>query len=118
MSDNREPVVIECDKKDIAKIKNDKTSRLDKLSKALDAATMISGIALAVDIVIPDTIPFIDEALLTGLTMLLRTASSVTKNKAEELRQNGKMEFKQEEANSIAYALKNVIDAMPNSKAK
>ena len=102
MSDNREPVVIECDKKDIAKIKNDKTSRLDKLSKALDA----------------DTIPFIDEALLTGLTMLLRTASSVTKNKAEELRQNGKMEFKQEEANSIAYALKNVIDAMPNSKAK
>ena len=62
-----------------------KVRRLDIANNVLKTASFAVGIATVVDCFIPDQLPFMDEAILTGLTMLLRYSSSLVENKAKKL---------------------------------
>ena len=126
---NRETVIIPEKKEKIEKIKmkyknmsmSDNTAkkimRLEITNKILKAATAAVGVLTFIDIIVPDPIPGIDEAILTGATALLGSAAAIVNNKIEDLANTDNADLKMEEVNLLSKQLNDVATAVANKRA-
>ncbi len=125
--EKRSPVIIGVDKEKIEKIKkkynpnmSDQTAskirRLEITNKVLVAAAALCGVLTAVDFIIPDPIPLLDEAVLTGITTLLGTASGIVKRNIDGLISEEKSEFTMQDVNVLANQLKSIKKAREEAK--
>lgn len=125
----RETVVIPEKKEKIEKIKRKyknmamsddtakKIRRLEITNSILKTVTAIVGVVAFIDLVIPDPIPGLDEAILTGSTALLGSAVKIVNNKIEDLANTDQTELKIEEINLLSNQLNNVAAAVANKRA-
>lgn len=79
-----------------------KINRLNITNNILKITTALVGLVSVVNWFTPDPIPFIDEAILTGLTTLLGSASKIVENNIDNISKNGKVEIKIEEIQKLA----------------
>lgn len=126
---NRETVVIHEKKEKIEKIKMKyknmsmsdssakKIMRLEITNKILKAATAAVGVLTFIDIIVPDPVPGIDEAILTGVTALLGSAVTIVNNKIEDLANTDNTDLKMEEVALLSEQLNNVAAAVANKRA-
>lgn len=70
-----------------------KIQKLERVNKALVAATTICGIITVIDFIVPDPVLFVDEAVLTGITSLLGTASGIVNKNIKSLVNNENTDF-------------------------
>ena len=100
-NDERKIVIVPEKKKKIESIKNkynnlsmdDKTAekirKLEVTNKILKASAILVGVATAINAVIPDAIPLLDEAIMGGITTAISGASVIVSNKIEDLSKYG-----------------------------
>lgn len=117
---NREAVIVPEKKEKIEKIKrkyNDlsmsddialKINTLEVTNNILKAVTGVVGIVAAVDWIIVDPVPAVDEAVLTGATALLGLASNIVSNKIQDLATKGSADIQMEEVNKLSSQLNDV----------
>ena len=113
-NDERKIVIVPEKKKKIESIKNkynnlamdDKTAekirKLEVTNKILKASAILVGVATAINAVIPDAIPLLDEAIMGGITPAISGASVIVSNKIEDLSKYGTTEVKTEELKDLA----------------
>ena len=118
--DNREALMVPEKKDKILKIKQKynnmqmsddvakKIRSLEITNNILLAATAATGIITVIDYIAPDPLPFADEAILSGLTGLLGLASSIVKNKIDDLAKTGNTSIQMEEVNKLTSQIANV----------
>ena len=92
-NEGRETVIVPEKKEKIERIKRkynnmemtDDTAKkirtLEATNNILLAATGVVGVATVINYFVPDMVPFVDEAIMTGATALLGSASAIVKNK-------------------------------------
>jgi len=85
-----------------------KIKNLEKVNKALVAATTVCGIITFFDFIIPDPVLFVDEATLTGVTSLLGAASGIVKNNINKLVNGENAEFKIEDVQKLTKQINNI----------
>lgn len=117
---NREAVIVPEKKEKIERIKrkyNDlsmsddialKINTLEVTNNILKAVTGVVGIVAAVDWIIVDPVPAVDEAVLTGATALLGLASNIVSNKIQDLATKGSADIQMEEVNKLSSQLNDV----------
>ena len=96
-NDGRETVIVPEKKEKIERIKRkynnmemaDDTAKkirtLEVVNNVLIAATGVVGCATVINYFVPDALPFVDEAVMTGATALLGSASTIVKNKIDSI---------------------------------
>ena len=126
--EQRKTVIIPEKKAKIDKIKtkynnmqmDDKTAlkihRLEVANSILSKAALIAGVITAVDLIVPDPVLGLDEAVLAGATGLLKTSSVIVENKIDSLSKNGTMDLKNEEVIKLGNDISNVVNAVKNKK--
>ena len=126
----REAVYINEEKRKIEKIKakynnmnlDDNTAKkinnLEITNNILKSATIIAGIATIINYFIPDPIPLMDEAVMTGLTGLLKTSSTIVENKIDKLAKTGNAKIKIEEIETLTKQIKKIANEINNQKIK
>ncbi len=112
--DGREAVIIPEKKEKIERIKKkydnismsdstaNKIRTLEVVNSILVAATGVVGVATVVNYFVPDPIPGVDEAVMTGVTALLGSATTIVNNKIKDLAATGSTEVKMEEVTKIS----------------
>ena len=96
-----------------------KIRTLEVVNNVLLVATGIAGIGTAISwLPLPDDMAgcFIDEAVFTGATVLLTSASAVVKNKINDLAATGTTEVKMEEVTKLSGELANVAQKIAEKK--
>lgn len=123
----RKTVIIPTKEETIKKIKEkynnpnmtDKNAKkilsLEATNELLKKASLIAGIAFVIDLIVPDPVIGMDEALLGAITAATKTGSEIVENKIEKLANNGNASLQEEEINKIAHSIKNIKD---NKKTK
>jgi hypothetical protein len=127
-NDRRETVIVPEKKEKIERIKRkynnmemtDDTAKkirsLEVVNNVLVAATGLVGCATVINYCIPDALPFVDEAIMTGATALLGSASTIVKNKINDLAATGATEVKMEEVTKLSEQMGNVAKAVAEKK--
>lgn len=117
---SREAVIVPEKKKKIEMIKRkynnlamsdevaQKINRLEVTNNILKAATGVVGVVAALDWIIIDPIPGVDEAVFTGATALLGLASSIVGNKIDDLANTGNADLQMDEVNKLSNQLSEV----------
>lgn len=117
---SREAVIVPEKKSKIEKIKRkynnmamddnvaEKISRLEVTNNILKAATGVVGVVAALDWIILDPVPGVDEAVFTGATALLGLASSIVGNKIDDLANTGNADLQMDEVNKLSNQLSEV----------
>ena len=125
---SREAVIVPEKKEKLEKIKRKynnmqmsdetakKISQLEVANGILKAATVGVGIAAVVDWVILDPVPGVDEAVFTGATALLGTASSVVNNKINDLASTGNAQLQMEEVTQLSNQLGDMAKKVKSAK--
>ena len=120
MKMSRETVIVPEKKEKIEKIKRkynnmamsddvaQKINRLEVTNNILKAATGVVGVVAALDWIILDPVPGVDEAVFTGATALLGLASSIVGNKIDDLANTGNADLQMEEVNKLSNQLSDV----------
>ena len=85
-----------------------KINRLEVTNNILKAATGVVGVVAALDWLILDPVPGVDEAVFTGATALLGLASSIVGNKIDDLANTGNADLQMEEVNKLSNQLSDV----------
>ena len=122
-----QPIVVKADKSKLQRIKrkynenmSDETAKkirgLEILNNVLSASTVFVGIATVVDYIVPDPIPGIDEALLTGVTALLGTASGIVNNNIKNLANEANPELTMDDVRELNEGLVNIINSRGKNK--
>ena len=93
-----------------------KIKNLEVVNNILVAATGVVGILTVVNYFVPDPVPGIDEAVMTGATALLGSASTIVKNKINDLAATGTTEMKMEEVTQLSNELSNVARQVAEKK--
>lgn len=96
-----------------------KIKNLEVVNNILVAATGIAGVGTAISwLPLPDDIAgvWLDEALFTGATVLLTSASAIVKNKINDLAATGTTEVKMEEVTKLSDQLTNVAKKVAEKK--
>ena len=93
-----------------------KIKNLEVVNNILVAATGVVGILTVVNYFVPDPVPGIDEAVMTGATALLGSASTIVKNKINDLAATGTTEVKMEEVTKLSDQLSNVARKVAEKK--
>lgn len=78
-----------------------KIQELEIANKVLIAMSVISGIFTFIDYIVPDPVPFVDEAFLTGITSLIGIASGIVNKNIKRLANDENIEFTIEDAQKI-----------------
>ena len=124
----RKTVVIPEKKIKIEKIKEkynnlsmkDETAKkiiaLELTNGILKAATVGAGLITVIDYFIPDPVPIIDEAILTGITTLLGTSTKIVQNKIDELAVSDNTTLKMEEINKLTHDIRVISNTLKNKK--
>ncbi|MBR6821224.1 MAG: hypothetical protein IKM55_03280 [Bacilli bacterium] len=127
-NEGRETVIVPEKKEKIERIKrkyqnmemSDDTAKkiknLEVVNNILVAATGVVGILTVVNYFVPDPVPGIDEAVMTGATALLGSASTIVKNKINDLAATGTTEVKMEEVTKLSDQLSNVARKVAEKK--
>ncbi len=116
----RESVIVPEKKTKIEKIKRKyknlameddvalKIQRLEVTNNILKAATGVVGVVAALDWIILDPVPGVDEAVFTGATALLGLASSIVGNKIDDLANTGNADLQMDEVTKLTQQLGDV----------
>lgn len=127
-NEGRETVIVPEKKEKIERIKRKyqnmemtddtakKIKNLEVVNNILVAATGVVGILTVVNYFVPDPVPGIDEAVMTGATALLGSASTIVKNKINDLAATGTTEMKMEEVTKLSDQLSNVARKVAEKK--
>lgn len=127
-NEGRETIIVPEKKEKIERIKrkyqnmemSDDTAKkiknLEVVNNILVAATGVVGILTVVNYFVPDPVPGIDEAVMTGATALLGSASTIVKNKINDLAATGTTEVKMEEVTKLSDQLSNVARKVAEKK--
>lgn len=127
-NEGREAVIVPEKKEKIERIKrkyknmemSDDTAKkiknLEVANNILIAATGIVGVATIVNYFVPDMLPFVDEIVMTGATALLGSASTIVKNKINDLAETGATEVKMEEVTKLSDQMANVAKQVAEKK--
>lgn len=127
-NEGRETIIVPEKKEKIERIKrkyqnmemSDDTAKkiknLEVVNNILVAATGVVGILTVVNYFVPDPVPGIDEAVMTGATALLGSASTIVKNKINDLAATGTTEVKMEEVTKLSDQLTNVARKVAEKK--
>ena len=127
-NEGRETVIVPEKKDKIERIKRkynnmemtDDTAKkirnLEVVNNVLLVATGIVGVATVVNYFVPDPIPGVDEAVMTGATALLGSASTIVKNKINDLAATGTTEMKMEEVTKLSNGLSDVARQVAEKK--
>lgn len=130
---SREAVIVPEKKEKIEKIKRkynnlamsdnvaEKVRKLDVTNNILKAATGVVGVVAAIDWIVLDPVPGIDEAVFTGATALLGLASSIVSNKIDDLVNTGSTDLQMDEvvklSNQMGDVAKKAKDAVKMHKS-
>ena len=95
-----------------------KINNLEITNSILKSATIIAGIATIINYFIPDPIPLMDEAVMTGLTGLLKTSSTIVENKIDKLAKTGNAKIQIEEIETLTKQIKKIANEINNQKIK
>ena len=96
-----------------------KIRNLEVVNNVLLVATGIAGVGTAISwLPLPDDLAgcFIDEAVFTGATVLLTSASAIVKNKINDLAETGTTEVKMDEVTKLSGELSNVARTVAEKK--
>ncbi len=85
-----------------------KIQKLERVNKALVAATTICGIITVIDFIVPDPVLFVDEAVLTGITSLLGTASGIVNKNIKSLVNNENAEFTMQDVQKLTNQINSI----------
>ena len=85
-----------------------KIKKLEKVNKALVAATAVCGIITVIDYIVPDPVLFVDEAVLTGITSLLGTASGIVNKNIKSLVNNENAEFTMQDVQNLTNQINSI----------
>ena len=119
-NEGRETVIVPEKKEKIERIKRKynnmamtddtakKIKNLEVVNNVLLVATGIVGVATVVNYFVPDPVPGIDEAIMTGATALLGSASTIVKNKINDLAATGTTEMKMEEVTNLSSQMADI----------
>lgn len=132
MKDNseRETLVIKQPKKKIEKIKKkyknlsmsdetaEKIIKLQTLNNFLKLATVGAGVATVIDFFVADPVPFIDEALMTGVTMALKSGNNIIENKIKDLATSEETELNMSDCEEIRDRLVDIKKGMSKKRLK
>ena len=129
----REVMIIPQSKKRIENIKKkynnlemsdetaEKIGRLEILNNVLKVATIGAGILTAIDYIFPDPVPFLDEALLTSITIALKSGNSIVENKIKDYATTGQANLTMEDCQSLTnrlIAIGKELDQKEKGKSK
>lgn len=89
-----------------------KIASLETTNKILSAAKTVSFVAFVIDLVVPDPVIGVDEAVLGVIWQATKTANKIVNNKIDDLAKNGTAEMQTEEALKLADSLKSVADCV------
>ncbi len=129
-NDGRETVIVPEKKEKIERIKRkynnmemaDDTAKkirtLEVVNNVLIAATGVVGCATVINYFVPDALPFVDEAVMTGATALLGSASTIVKNKINDLAATGTAEAQMDEVTKLSGQMAEVAKRISENKAK
>ena len=95
-----------------------KIASLEVTNEILAKAVKVAGVAFVIDLIVPDPVIGIDEALLGAITAATKTANVIITNKIGELAATGTTEMKVEEITRLATSIKNVADLGKSTKKK
>ena len=127
-NEGRETVIVPEKKEKIERIKRKynnmamtddtakKIKNLEVVNNVLLVATGIVGVATVVNYFVPDPVPGIDEAIMTGATALLGSASTIVKNKINDLAATGTTEMKMEEVTNLSNGLSDIARQVAEKK--
>ena len=113
-NEGRETVIVPEKKEKIERIKRKyqnmemtddtakKIKNLEVVNNILVAATGVVGILTVVNYFVPDPVPGIDEAVMTGATALLGSATSIVSNKIKDFAATGSTDVKMEEVTKLS----------------
>ncbi len=96
-----------------------KIRALEVVNNVLIAATGLAGIGTAISYLpLPDDAAgfILDEAIFTGATVLLGSASAIVKNKINDLAATGNTEVKMEEVTKLSDEITNVARVVAEKK--
>ena len=91
---------------------------LEITNNILKSATILAGIATIINYFIPDPVPLMDEAIMTGLTGLLKTSSTIVENKIDKLSKTGDAKIQMSEIENLTKQMKNLAYQINNQKQK
>ena len=129
-NEGRETVIVPEKKEKIERIKRkyenmsmtDDTAKkiraLEITNNVLAAATGAVGIATIVNYFVPDPVPGIDEAVMTGVTALLGSATTIVSNKIKDLAATGTTDVKMEEVTKLSEQMVNVAKQVAENKKR
>ena len=127
-NEGRETVIVPEKKEKIERIKRKynnmamtddtakKIKNLEVVNNVLLVATGIVGVATVVNYFVPDPVPGIDEAIMTGATALLGSAATIVKNKINDLAATGTTEMKMEEVTNLSNGLSDIARQVAEKK--
>lgn len=95
-----------------------KIASLEATNEILAKAVKVAGVAFVIDLIVPDPVIGIDEALLGAITAATKMANVIITNKIGELAATGTTEMKVEEITRLATSIKNVADLGKSTKKK
>ncbi len=85
-----------------------KIQKLERVNKALVAATTVCGIITFIDFIVPDPVLFVDEAVLTGITSLLGTASGIVNKNIKSLVNNENTDFTMQDVQKLTNQINSI----------
>lgn len=94
-----------------------KVGKLEVLNKVLKGALIISGITTVIDIIIPDPVLGIDEALLTLITGTLKLSQSFVDKHIKDLVEEEKTNVTAEEVTSLTNNLAHIVSHIKSNKS-
>ena len=127
-NENRETVIVPEKKEKIERIKRKydnmsmsddtakKIRKLEIINNLLVAATGAIGIATVFNYCVPDALPFVDEAIMTGITALFGSSSTLISNKIKDLAETGTTEMKMDEVAKLSEQMANVSRKLAEKK--
>lgn len=125
---SREAVIVPEKKNKIEKIKRKynnlamsddvalKVNKLEVTNNVLKAATGVVGVVAALDWIILDPVPGVDEAVFTGATALLGLASSIVSNKIDDLVNTGNADLQMDEVVKLSDQMSDVAKKISDTK--
>ena len=96
----------------------EKIVKLEATNEILTAATKIVGILTIINWIIPDTLPLIDEVILTGITTLLNSSSKIVKNNIDSIAKTGNTQIKIDEIEKITNQASQIVRDIKNKRIK
>ena len=96
----------------------EKIIKLESTNEILTTATKIVGILTVINWIIPDTLPIIDEAILTGIATLLGTSSKIVENNIDSIAETGSSQVKIEEIEKLINKAGQIVSNIKSKRTK